>query len=500
MRITNGIMISNSLANINKNKERQNTLNTQLMTQQKIQRPSEDPIIAVRALRLRTTYSEICQYLEKNIPDADNWMSTTDKAMESIEGVLGDILEYLNEGANGYLQDTDKQTISNTLKTYRDQLFADANADYAGRKLFTGYKTDKSLTFTEDEKDTSFEIKEKFEFADIRDEKRVANGIDISKVSANTIGTLNINSIAVPEYKQVYSYRLGYDNIDAAAGDTLSINLSEKQADGTMAVKDTIDVKVVSRNDTTALEPADGEVYLIKETGELIMGKDAYAQMENADQMDITYKRTGFKKGELNPIHYFDCTDITDPAKPVTYTEKDQPISYEVSFNQSIDINIQGKDVFKHAMTRDVDEILSIVDYAIESDNKVNKIKELYEKEPDGTANKTKLKELLDMAQRENDYATEKLNDAFTSGLTKFQNHKITVGNARADIGARQQRLELTQTRLSAQKTTVKNLKSTNEEVNVTDVAVEYAEAKSVYDASLAAAAKIVQKRLLDFL
>lgn len=500
MRITNGIMISNSLANINKNKERQNTLNTQLMTQQKIQRPSEDPIIAVRALRLRTTYSEICQYLEKNIPDADNWMSTTDKAMESIEGVLGDILEYLNEGANGYLQDTDKQTISNTLKTYRDQLFADANADYAGRKLFTGYKTDKSLTFTEDEKDTSFEIKEKFEFADIRDEKRVANGIDISKVSANTIGTLNINSIAVPEYKQVYSYRLGYDNIDAAAGDTLSINLSEKQADGTMAVKDTIDVKVVSRNDTNALEPADGEVYLIKETGELIMGKDAYAQMENADQMDITYKRTGFKKGELNPIHYFDCTDITDPAKPVTYTEKDQPISYEVSFNQSIDINVQGKDVFKHAMTRDVDEILSIVDYAIESDNKVNKIKELYEKEPDGTANKTKLKELLDMAQRENDYATEKLNDAFTSGLTKFQNHKTTVGNARADIGARQQRLELTQTRLSAQKTTVKNLKSTNEEVNVTDVAVEYAEAKSVYDASLAAAAKIVQKRLLDFL
>ena len=177
MRITNGIMISNSLANINKNKEKQNTLNTQLMTQQKIQRPSEDPIIAVRALRLRTTYSEICQYLDKNIPDADNWMSTTDKAMESIEGVLGDILTYLNQGANGYLQDSDKKTIANTLATYRDQLFADANADYAGRKLFTGYKTDKTLTFTEDKSDVSFEIKEKFTFDKIRNEKRVANGI-----------------------------------------------------------------------------------------------------------------------------------------------------------------------------------------------------------------------------------------------------------------------------------------------------------------------------------
>lgn len=500
MRITNGIMISNSLANINKNKEKQNTLNTQLMTQQKIQRPSEDPIIAVRALRLRTTYSEICQYLDKNIPDADNWMSTTDKAMESIEGVLGDILTYLNQGANGYLQDSDKKTIANTLATYRDQLFADANADYAGRKLFTGYKTDKTLTFTEDKSDVSFEIKEKFTFDKIRNEKRVANGIDISKITSTSIGTLNVNTIAVPEYKQVYSYRLGYDNIDAAVGETMDINLSEKQADGTYNVTGTVNVTVVSQKDTNALEPADGEAFLIKETGELIIGKDAYGLMEETDMMDITYKRTGFKNGELNPIHYFDCTDITDPAKPVVYTDKDQPISYEVSFNQNIEINIQGKNVFQHAMTRDVDEIISVVDNAIQAENKVNKIKEMYDNATDGSLEKDKLKELLDMANRELDYCNDKLNDIYTSGLTKFQNHKTTVGNARADIGSRQQRLELTEVRLSAQKTTVKNLKSTNEEINVTDVAVEYAEAKSVYDASLAAAAKVVQKRLLDFL
>lgn len=500
MRITNGIMINNSLANINRNKERQNELNTQLMTEQKIQRPSDDPIVAVRALRLRTTYSEICQYLDKNIPDAENWMSTTDKAMESIEGVLGDVLTYLNQGANGYLQDADKQTIANTLASYRDQMFADANADYAGRTLFTGYKTDKTLSFTEDQPKASFEIKETFSFDKIRSEKRVANGIDISKVTNASIGTLDVSTVAVPEYKDVYSYRLGYDNIDSNVGDTLVINLNEKQSDGSYSNIGTVNVTTVSKNDVGSLEPGDNEAYLIKETGELIMGKDAYKSMESSDMLDITYTRTGFKSGELNPIHYFDCTDISDPSKPVVYTEKDQPISYEVSFNQNLNINVQGKNVFQHAMTRDIDEIISVVDAAIESENKVNKIQDMYDNAAEDSPEKEKLQELLQMAKRELDYANDKLNDIYTSGLTKFQNHKTTVGNARADIGARQQRLELTQTRLSAQKTTVKELKSVNEEINVTDVAVEYAEAKSIYDASLAAAAKLVQKRLLDFL
>ncbi len=56
MRITNGILINNSLNNINNNKTNMDTLNTQLASEKKIQRPSDDPIIAIRALRFRSTY------------------------------------------------------------------------------------------------------------------------------------------------------------------------------------------------------------------------------------------------------------------------------------------------------------------------------------------------------------------------------------------------------------------------------------------------------------
>ena len=68
MRITNQMMINSSMANIQVNKKQVNTLDTQLSTQKKINKPSEDPIIAIRALRLRASLNEVTQYLKKNIP------------------------------------------------------------------------------------------------------------------------------------------------------------------------------------------------------------------------------------------------------------------------------------------------------------------------------------------------------------------------------------------------------------------------------------------------
>ena len=59
MRITNQMMINSSMANIQVNKKQVNTLDTQLSTQKKINKPSEDPIIAIRALRLRASLNEV---------------------------------------------------------------------------------------------------------------------------------------------------------------------------------------------------------------------------------------------------------------------------------------------------------------------------------------------------------------------------------------------------------------------------------------------------------
>ena len=81
MRITNQMMINSSMANIQVNKKQVNTLDTQLSTQKKINKPSDNPIIAIRALRLRASLNEVTQYLKKNIPDAQQWLETTQGAL-----------------------------------------------------------------------------------------------------------------------------------------------------------------------------------------------------------------------------------------------------------------------------------------------------------------------------------------------------------------------------------------------------------------------------------
>ena len=49
MRVTNSMISRNSMINMNNNKVNVDILNNQMTTQKKISRPSEDPIIAIRA-------------------------------------------------------------------------------------------------------------------------------------------------------------------------------------------------------------------------------------------------------------------------------------------------------------------------------------------------------------------------------------------------------------------------------------------------------------------
>ena len=74
MRITNQMISNNSLRNLQTSTRRLDTLTQQLTSGQKIQRASEDPVVAVRALKLRNTVSQLYQYKEKNIKDAESWM------------------------------------------------------------------------------------------------------------------------------------------------------------------------------------------------------------------------------------------------------------------------------------------------------------------------------------------------------------------------------------------------------------------------------------------
>ena len=94
MRITNRMMTNNMLSNINKNKQNMSKLEEQYSTGKKIQKPSDDPIVTVRALKFRTNLAEIEQYYDKNIPDAMSWMDVTEGALNTINSIVKQINTY----------------------------------------------------------------------------------------------------------------------------------------------------------------------------------------------------------------------------------------------------------------------------------------------------------------------------------------------------------------------------------------------------------------------
>jgi flagellar hook-associated protein 3 FlgL len=162
MRITNRMMTNNMLSNINKNKQNMSKLEEQYSTGKKIQKPSDDPIVTVRALKFRTNLSEIEQYYDKNIPDAMSWMDVTEGALNTINSIVKQINTYCVQGSTDSLTATNRSSIVQKLVELKNQIYQEGNTNYAGRYVFTGYKTDSSLTFMSQSDNLQYDIKENF--------------------------------------------------------------------------------------------------------------------------------------------------------------------------------------------------------------------------------------------------------------------------------------------------------------------------------------------------
>ncbi|HEY4602076.1 MAG TPA: flagellar hook-associated protein FlgL [Cerasibacillus sp.] len=81
-----------------------------------------------------------------------------------------------------------------------------------------------------------------------------------------------------------------------------------------------------------------------------------------------------------------------------------------------------------------------------------------------------------------------------------IQTHTDQVVNARADIGARMNRLELIIDRLDHQEVVAKKMMSDNEDVDYEEVITDLITQESILRASLAAGSRTIQPTLLDFL
>ena len=545
MRITAKVIQNNTLSNINTNKLLQDKLSTQMATEKKINRPSDDPVVAIRALRLRTNVSQVTQYYEKNAPDAESWLKITEDALTTVSEVITDMIKQCSSGANEKLTSEDRNAILDALKSLRDEVYATGNADYAGRSVFTGYRTESTLKFTADTK-KSYKITEEIgtnaidtithvkigDLNSINDANFSDDGTDASKpIDYAGITEQNVEEMSV------YRIRLSYSDVDRVSKDGMGPQITyydeasnsfvpvkvkyDSNGDGNLDAESEVIPEVKSVDDIPnpyESVPKTGAI-LIKETGELLIGEDVYNElMSHKDNVNttydessihITYQKTNWKKDDLKPEHYFTCTDMTDLANQITYNEnytipgaevEKQVIEYDVGMNQSIRVNTTADEVFQHAIGRDVDDLVSAMQAVVDMEKTVEKLKGMAEDTKYNESEKKIINNQLDAANKALTMLSEKAQKVFESGITKMQGHLDTANLATTNCGTRSKRLELIQTRLMSQKTSFETLESENENVDITEVAIQLSSAKLTYEAALMATGKILQTSLMNYI
>lgn len=529
MRITTKVIQNNSLNNINTNKLLQDKLSQQMSTEKKVSRPSDDPIVAIRALRLRTNVNQVTQYYEKNVPDAESWLEVTESALSSMSEVVTDMIAQCTKGSNEDLTTSDRETILTALKALRDEVYSTGNADYAGRFIFTGYRTDTALTFGET-KEQEYTITEQVDSSKIDTITHViapklldineSNFSDDGKDDQGNIVQDEVDYASVTEQQveqiEVYRLRLAYDNVMDADFEIQDYNGNklEEVDDGTgNNTKVSVDYKRMSIYDNPYESVGPNDVVLVEETGELLLGENVYNELmaqkdvlgtsANEGEIRIEYKKKDWEDTDLRPEHYFACSSEGINYNPDYLNgisdEDKQSIEYDVGLNQRIRVNTTADEVFTHDISRDVDDMVKAMEDTVAMEKQVTKLKQMIEENDDPDVAQI-LENQLAAAEKAFTLLNEKTQQLFESGITKMQGHLDAVNFAVTENGTRGQKLELISNRLMSQKTNFETLKSENEDIDITEVAIQLSSAELTYSSALMATGKVLQNSLMNFI
>ena len=334
MRMTNKIMRNNSLYNINQNKLLEDRLSNSMTNQSKITRPSDDPIIAIRALRLRTNVTTVTQYHDKNAQDADSWLSITGDAMDTVGEVLKSLYSQVTDASKKSLTYSDLKIIYEQMQSLTKEFYACGNVDYAGRYVFSGFRTDTPITFTEENimefnqdpnNRKTYVIEESFGYEDIstisytdwENATDLNNGMDERNVVNTTL----------------YRFRLSYDGLNNSAANGDPVKPEDFQIYIDMAENPTVAGSPVSVNVYDDAETAYKAVInapdsapimaYIPSTGEVVFSENYYkgttdlgpTTITEKMQVRVKYSKSDWSTGDINPVHYFHCIGTDERGK-----------------------------------------------------------------------------------------------------------------------------------------------------------------------------------------
>lgn len=311
MRITNNMMVTSTIRNINAAANRLNESEERVATELKISLPSDDPVVATKTIKYRDYVNKIEQY-QSNADAASSWMSTTDDTLDELYDYVEAVKDDISSAASASATTSDWSDISEEVETYLEGIVQTMNADYGGRYMFGGYATSEEP------------------YALI---ERMPTDVTV------TGGTNTYTAASL----------MLYDN-DLDTGDSYQMTVSVSGGTYTVTMTDTTTGTVVGTGTT---DSATGEVTLYDTSGgKLAMLTAPTGGYDSGDSFTFSAAEcvaVTYKGQYLSTVMDSSASDadITAAYANNTYYDNgdNESIEYDLGYGASVNVNTEGQDV-----------------------------------------------------------------------------------------------------------------------------------------------------------
>ena len=141
MRITADMSQRHVLSDLRRVQERLANAQGQVSSGKRIEKPSDDPLGAERAMRLNDQLESTGAY-RTAVNESRSWLDATDSALSSLSEVVQHVRELTLQAANGSTSDAGRQAIKAQIDQLTEEAKSTLNSAYDGRYIFSGTATD----------------------------------------------------------------------------------------------------------------------------------------------------------------------------------------------------------------------------------------------------------------------------------------------------------------------------------------------------------------------
>lgn len=140
VRVTQTMLANNQLRHLSTSYKQMGKIQDQLATGKKINRASQDPVVAMNGMRYRTQVTEVEQF-KRNLGEVYNWMDTADATLDKVTQTMHRVRELTVQASNDTYESSQRANVSKEISQLREHLIALGNTRSNNKYIFNGTNT-----------------------------------------------------------------------------------------------------------------------------------------------------------------------------------------------------------------------------------------------------------------------------------------------------------------------------------------------------------------------